>query len=212
MKGKIKEEKTKKEKLLREICRTRFEMVKERHKGTFEKSVKEKKADERMVSLCAYVNSLQEYFTSSSCAGRILLLGLEGEETKKESYFHRKWHSTVKLKEVMEGLNEKSKGMLWFKLEPFILHIGTNNLENAKKILSVMKESGVKRGGIIVCKEGKFIIEFLGTETISTPIKKGEKILLPNEYIEFLVKEANRKFEKNYASLERLEKNLRGLK
>jgi len=52
----------------------------------------------------------------------------------------------------------------------------------------------------------------LGTETISTPIKKGEKILLPNEYIEFLVKEANRKFEKNYASLERLEKNLRGLK
>jgi tRNA wybutosine-synthesizing protein 3 len=187
----------------------RFAMVKEHHKKTLEKAIAEKKADELIIPLCRFIASTKDFFTASSCSGRILLLELQKGECKKDSNFHRKWHCEVSFKELLEGLKAKTSGIVWLKAESFILHIGCPDLESAKKILKIMKESGVKRGGIIVASKGKFIIELVGTQALSVPVKEGEKILVDEQYLKYLLKACNKKIRKNYEKLKRFEKNVR---
>ncbi|MBI2529888.1 MAG: hypothetical protein HYW05_01995 [Candidatus Diapherotrites archaeon] len=184
----------------------RWRMSKLHNRENWENAVREGKADEKMLSLCNYINSTKNFFTSSGCAGRIMLLGLYGKGTKEESYFHRKWHRAVKFAELWRGLEAKSTGTLWFKMEPFIIHIGTKSLGDADSLLNVMRNAGVKRGGIIVAKKGKCIAEFVGTQSISLPVKKGAKILIEREYMKQILDEANSKLRKNYELLKRLEK------
>lgn len=184
-------------------------MVKAMHRKSLEKAVCEKKADAQMVPLCRFVSRTRHFFTSSSCAGRIILLQLPKDENKKGAGFHRKWHRKVKEKELWEGIEEETKGELWFKLDPFILHIGSNSLENANAVLSAMKKAGVKRGGIIVAKPGKFLIEMQGTQGMSFPVKKGENVLVEKRFMKQVLEKANQKLAKNYAMLKRLEKVFR---
>ena len=184
----------------------RFGMIKKRHQNTFEQAVSDGKADKKMVPLCRFVSKTRNYFTSSSCSGRILLLALDKGEKKKTSAFHRKWHRKVKFKEVREALDEKTSYSVLLKQEAFILHIGAGDLKHAEKILSVMAKSGIKRGGIIVAKPGKFIVELQGTQGLAVPVKIENEILVSDEYLGTLVDIANEKFDKNDAALKRFEK------
>ena len=187
----------------------RFGMIKKRHRETFKQAVSEGKADKKMIPLCRFVSKTKNYFTSSSCSGRILLLSLDKGERKKVSAFHRKWHRKVKFAEVRKALDEKTAYSVWLKQEAFILHIGTGDLTHAKQILSVMTKSGIKRGGIIVAKPGKFIVELQGTQGLAIPIKIGDELLISDEYLKTLVDIANDKYEKNDSALNRFEKVVR---
>ncbi|MDD5148020.1 MAG: hypothetical protein PHH08_00980 [Candidatus ainarchaeum sp.] len=187
----------------------RFGMTKKRHSETFARAVKEGKADTAFIPLCGFIAKTKNFFTSSCCAGRILLLELQKDEKKLGSNFHRKWHRTVKTEEVWKAMQEPIKGELWFKMEPLILHLGTNTLENANVILETMKKAGVKRGGIIVAKPGKFLFEIEGTQRISVPVQSKGKILIEKKFLDFLVKKANGKMKKNSLAIKRLEKELK---
>lgn len=184
--------------------RVRFDMIKTRHKNTFETALKQGKVDEQMQGLCEFVANTKNYFTSSCCSGRIILLEKQSDK-KIDSFFHRKWHRTINKEELLEGFEEKVKGELWFKVDPFILHIGTSNLENANKILKAMKEAGIKRGGIILAEEGKYLLELIGTETLAFPIKNGEEKLIDENYLKNVLEKANLMLQKNYKRLEKLE-------
>src|SRR3989344_852408 len=187
----------------------RFEMVKEHHKKTFEDAAINGKMDPQLVSLCRFIASTKQFFTSSSCSGRIVLLKVNAEESKQESAFHRKWHSTVSADEVWNALEEKTKHERWLKQEPLILHIGAESIEGAKKILEIMRKCGIKRGGIMVAKKGKFLLEIVGTQRMSLPVKKDDKILISRGHLEFVVEKANRKLEKNYGTLGKFEETCR---
>lgn len=187
----------------------RFEMVKKRHGESLEKAIKTGKIDEAMVSLCTFIAGTKDFFTSSSCSGRILLLKMEKGESKRDASFHKKWHSPVQFQEFWKYLEKKNAQNLWFKTEPFILHIGCRNIEGARKILRIMKNAGIKRGGIIVAKEGKFIVEFQGTQEMAFPVKENGKMLVEKGFMEKMLSVANQKIEKNYKMLERLERTIR---
>ncbi len=186
----------------------RFDMTKKHHAQTFLKAKKDGKMDEEFNPLCQHIVKTKEYFTSSCCSGRIALVGLNKEEAKRESAFHRKWHRQVKLKEIKEGIKSYTGHILWFKQEPIILHIGTNTIENAKKILVLCEKIGIKRAGIKVVKDGKYIVEVLGTHNINAPIKEG-KMVVDDKYLTYLVKKANEKFVKNQEVLKKLTKQVK---
>jgi len=189
----------------------RFEMVKEHHKNTFEKAKKDGKMDKEFISLCNFLTKSKNYFSASSCAGRITLVGLDMNESKKESAFHRNWHRKVKFGEVREGIEAYDGEVLWFKQEPIIFHLGTNNLVNSKPILVACEKAGVKRSGIKVAKEGKFIIEIVGTHQINLPVRENGETKIDNTYLKYLVTKANQKFVKNQKSLKKLEKEMKKL-
>ncbi|MCX6803415.1 MAG: hypothetical protein NTY48_02475 [Candidatus Diapherotrites archaeon] len=185
---------------------TRFEMTKKHHLNTYEEAKKMGRMDKDFIPLCNYIAKTKNYFTTSSCAGRIALISLGPEETKQESAFYRKWHRKVKPKEVLEAFKEYKGSVLWFKQEPLIFHLGTNSIENAKKILELCEKTGIKRAGIKSAKEGKYIIEMLGTQNITTPIVD-QKMRASEEYVKYLAKKGNEKFEKNQALIKKLFKN-----
>lgn len=189
--------------------KSRFLMTKKHHEKTFLKAKKEGKMDLDFIPLCDYISKTKDFFTSSCCAGRICLVGMKNDESKKDSTFHRKWHRKVSFLEVKEGINSFKGELLWFKQEPLIFHIGTNNLENAKIILKICEKSSIKRAGIKVAKKGKFIIEMVGTNNITLPIKEKNQILLTDEYLKFIVKKSNEKFIKNQKNLKKLEKEFK---
>ena len=189
---------------------SRFEMLK-RHNGTeFEKAVREGKADRQIMRLCGFLNGLKDFFSSSSCAGRIMLLKADAAESKREAAFHAKWHRQVKLVEIWKELEKNSGNQeLWFKQEPFILHVGANNLENANKILRCCRLAGIKRAGIMVAEREKFILEIIGTQGMSLPVKKASRVLVEKKFLKFALEKANAKLKRNYSHLEKFEKIIR---
>ena len=185
--------------------KSRFFMTKKHHLETYNEAKRMGRMDEDFIPLCNYISKTKNYFTSSSCAGRIALISLGEEETKKESAFYRKWHRKVTTNEIIEATNEFNGQVLWLKQEPFILHLGTNTLDNARALLHFCEATGIKRAGIKVAKEGKFIVEMLGTQNIDVPIIDG-KTRIDEKYLKYLVKKSNEKFEKNRLLIKKMEK------
>ncbi|MEI7961420.1 MAG: hypothetical protein WCI04_03715 [archaeon] len=185
--------------------KSRFLMTKKHHLKTYAEAKKMGRMDNDFILLCDYISKTKNYFTSSSCAGRIALISLGKDETKQESAFYRKWHRTVTNKEVIEAINEFKGKILWLKQEPFILHLGTNTLDNARKLLTFCEAAGIKRAGIKVAKEGRFLVEMLGTQNIDLPIIDG-KNKIDEKFLKYFLKKSNEKFEKNHLLINKMER------
>ncbi len=183
----------------------RFGMVKQHHIEKFETALEEGKVDPLMKKFCVRIQKTKNYFTTSSCSGRIVLLDLDAQERKRNGAFHAKWHRKVKVEEVWKALHEKNENNLWFKQEPFILHIGTHDLEHAQKILEGCKLAGVKRAGINSFKDGKYMVEIIGHQGMSFLAKEKGTVLADKQFLKKQVEAANRKLELNFRHLKRLE-------
>ncbi|MEA3414418.1 MAG: tRNA wybutosine-synthesizing 3 family protein, partial [Nanoarchaeota archaeon] len=119
------------------------------------------KWDEKIVSLCEKINSLENYYTTSSCAGRVVVI--KDESKKGPGLFKFVSHDLVNFEDFILKI-KKLKGNFKFKQEPPILHVACRNLESAKKLL----ENGLKifkRSGIISLGKN-FIVELNGTNKI----------------------------------------------
>lgn len=190
--------------------KTRFQALKHWHKHTLEKAVEEKKADAPIVPLCSFLASTKNFFTSSSCSGRIVLIKATPHQTKKEASIQKQWHSVVGFEELWKAVQHPTdREELWMKQEPFILHIGARDIENAKKILSIMKKAGVKRGGIMLAEKEKFLLEITGTHALALPIKRNNVLLVSREYLELVLQKANTKMLANQKRLEKFEETCR---
>jgi len=190
-------------------AKARFEMVKARHARLWKKAKTEKKADEKMKSLVDFLFSKPEFFTTSTCSGRMLLIQLDEQETKKEKAFLAKWHSLPSFEQVWKAVLKPSSENLWFKQEPFVIVLGTTSLENAKKIMSICRNNGVKKCGIMACEEGKFLVEIMGSQYMSFLVKEKNKILVEKEFFKKQFETACKKLQASWKMLEKLEKSLR---
>ena len=186
-------------------------MSKKEHLKKFEKAIAEGKADKKMIPFCKKIMQNKNYYTTSSCSGRIGLFDLDKDEKKREKVFHKKWHTKPTLEQVWKALQEKNKYNLWFKQEPLVLVIGTNSLENAKKILQACNRAGIKRANIMHFEEGKILVEIMGTHYMSFLAKEKNKILIDKKLLKKQLEYANKKLEKNWQMLERFEKEFRNL-
>lgn len=189
------------------ITETRFEMIKKRHYKTLEKAIEQGLLDPKIKSIALNLQKKGNCFTSSSCSGRIVLLQQKTEK-KGDSYFYRKWHRPVSLTEAWTAIKTLKKNILWFKQEPFILHLCVKNKENAEKVLLAKNKAGIKRGGIITIKPGLWLIELTGTQTISFPVKKNKKLLIQKKGFAEILRTANKKLEKNFEQLKKLGREL----
>ncbi|VVB74626.1 tRNA(Phe) 7-((3-amino-3-carboxypropyl)-4-demethyl wyosine(37)-N(4))-methyltransferase [Candidatus Tiddalikarchaeum anstoanum] len=142
-------------------------------------------------------NKLTDYYTTSSCSGRILLLRVNEKGEKMPEAFYYKTHDKTTTKEILKLVdNYDEKYDLWFKVEPFILHIGCRDIEGARTLLQFCKDLGIKRAGINAFSK-RIIVEVIGTQYLDTPIVKAGEKLVSDDYISILVKTANVKLAKN---------------
>jgi len=169
-----------------------------------EKAKKNREVDSEIFSLLNFINSMPDFYTTSSCSGRICLLHDVG--SKRDDDWLGKWHRQVKFDEVIMALEKiPEKGIVWFKYEPSILHMVARELDGAAEILRIARNFGFKRAGIMALKEGRYMIEICSTERVDTPLAQNGLFLVDKEYIRYLVKLANKQFEKGRKRLKRLE-------
>ena len=164
--------------------------------------------DKKILELCAKINSFNEYYTTSSCSGRAVLM-LDGEK-KQKGLFIKIYHDEISFEQLKNDLvllldeNKKIK----FKMEPCILHVACRDLNCAQKLFDKAKFVGWKRSGIISTKN-HVILELNSTERLEFPIISLGKILVDEKFLKIVVKETNKKLEKSWKKINELERTIK---
>ncbi len=122
-------------------------------KQTLEKleiAKKEKLVDKGIIPIIDIINSNENYYTSSSCYGRIVLLELPDLGDKKNAKFLGKWHRKIKPEDVFLALEKSSgKGQLWFLAQSPIIHVYAKNIESADKLVKIAVTCGFKNTAVL---------------------------------------------------------------
>jgi len=211
----------------------------QRKKETFLKKDKSSKGcwDERIRGLCEKINSFDEYYTTSSCSGRVVIM--IDQDKKEEGLFLNVYHDLIRYKELKEDLvkiarashsrlkesvNSKNfednnisaknpsvsriqSNSIKFKQEPCILHVACKNLKDAEKLLGKARAVGWKRSGIISLGKN-IILELISTEKLEFPIINNGKILVDDEFLKVVIKKSNENLKKSWEKIEGLKKSL----
>ena len=164
------------------------------------------KWDRRIKPLCEKINSLDDFYTTSSCSGRVILM--IQQEKKENDLFLKVWHDKISFNELKKTLNElsKRKEIIKFKLEPPIIHIACRDLKKATEMLEKAKYIGFKRSSILTC-DRNIVIEINTSERMEFPIIKDGKILVDEEFLRLIVKISNEKLEKAWEKIQKLGKS-----
>ena len=160
--------------------------------------------DEKIQELCEKINSMDDYYTTSSCSGRITLV--KYNKKKLPGLFLFRTHKKSSFEEIKKELNkaaEETKESVYLKQEPCFIVVSCRNSESQKKLFSAARNNGWKKSGII-STDKRFIIELISTENISLPVVDNGKILIDDEYLKFLIDEANKKLELTWKKIEKL--------
>lgn len=164
------------------------------------------KWDKKIKTLCEKINKKENYYTTSSCSGRIIVM--VDQEKKAPNLFKFVSHDLVKLNNFLKFLpKEKSKLNLKFKQEPCILHVACKTLKDAQKLLDKAKKAGWKKSGII-SSEKRFVVEMNTTEKIEFPLIEKGKLLVNNEFLEIILRKSNENLKKSWEKIKRLEKEI----
>lgn len=163
--------------------------------------------DESIIPLIDHINSLDDYYTTSSCSGRIQLLT---EAAAKPAV---KWiyvsHDIADENAIIVALkNEIPLDRVWLRQENMILHIACRDINCADALLKIAREDGFRRSGIIA-DSNVIIVEICSTEKMDVPVSEKGRLVVDDDYIRLIVKIANEKFLKGKEKLEKLEKDIR---
>ncbi|MDI3473989.1 MAG: tRNA wybutosine-synthesizing protein 3 [Candidatus Woesearchaeota archaeon] len=166
--------------------------------------------DKPILPLVNKINELPDFFTTSSCSGRISVIKDDKGITKQRDAWIFKKHEAVKVEELKNLVLPKERCSL--KFETVILHIAANSIDNAFKMLKIARDSGWKKSGIISFKKNKIMLECSSTETLAMPFSKGGRMIANDELLEEFCNQANEKLEKAHLKIEKFLKNLKLLK
>ena len=170
-------------------------------------------ADEEVAEIIEALNRLDDFYTTSSCSGRVALICIPEIGAKREAEFIGKWHRAVTKEEVSEAIKTPKKGEIWLISQSPILHVSCRGLEKAKTLLRVAIESGFKYSGIkaISKDNGKVMVEIMSTERMDVPLGKDNEIFCSDTYIAYIVQKANFMLTRGKAKLKRFYYGLEGL-
>ena len=183
--------------------KTQFEKTKKDILSKLDKSSKGF-IDEKIKNLCETINKKNDLISLSSCSGRICLLEVFEENNKKISNWLTVTHDEAIYDTFKKELNKyKGTNRIDFKFEAAIMHIQTNSIENAQRLINLGKESGFNRCGII-SSQRKIVVELICKMSHSTPVFD-QKNLITEDYLNYLVKHSNEKLVKSWESLSKYE-------
>ena len=174
----------------------------------FKKALDEKKVDKGISPILNIINKSENYYTSSSCFGRIVLLEIPEIGNKKEAEFLGKWHRKIRVNELLSSLKNAKKGQLWILTQSPIIHIGAKTNIAAEKILKTAISCGFKNSGIKSIGK-KIIVEICSTERLDSPIGVDGVILCKKEHLSLLTDISNNIIEKSTLKLYKLKEKLK---
>ena len=181
--------------------------AKEKALKSLEKACNEKKVDEGILPILSLINNFKEYYTSTSCAGRIVLLEIPNIGDKKNAKFLGKWHRIIEPDEIKVAAKKAKKGLLWLLAQSPIIHIGSNTNEMADNMVKTAISCGFKNSGVKSIGK-KIIVEVCSTERLDAPIGRDGSLFCDEEYLQLLAEISNEVFEKSKDKLLRFKVKL----
>lgn len=182
---------------------------KQRKKDILSKKDKSSKKswDKKIVPLCNKINQRKEFYTTSSCSGRIMIM--INQERKGHNLFLFTSHEKIKPKDILPKLENYAKNHkeVKFKTEACILHVSCENVNDAEKLYQKAKKAGWKRTGLISFKK-RLVLELNSTEKIEFPVIINHEKIVTEDFLKKIVREANKKLEKSWEKITRLEKEI----
>lgn len=164
--------------------------------------------DEKIADLCSLINSKKDYFTLSSCAGRIVLIKIPEGNKKNEVEWLAITHDLAKPEDFKKALdNYDGKEKVFFRMEGAILHVCCRTIKDSQELLDAAKENGFKRSGIFSANK-KIIVELICSENMSAPVFDNKR-LIDDNYLNYLVNLANEKLKISWDCINRLGKALK---
>ena len=182
-----------------------FEEQKEKAMEGLRKALAEDKVDRDIIPLLEKINALDNYFTTSSCSGRISVMEMPHFGDKVNSVWLGKWHREVTVEEVIEAIGEHKTGQLWFLVRSPILHVAARTMEDAVKLLNLSIGLGFKYSSIKSVSHKKLLVEIRSTERMDVPLGENGELWVSEEYIERIVNLANAQVRRFKGKLKRLE-------
>jgi tRNA wybutosine-synthesizing protein 3 len=159
--------------------------------------------DGHIRQLCDLINSKPDFYTTSSCSGRIVLIKLPHSGRKNEAEWIFVSHDEAGVYNLKNELSSPPEESVWFRFEPFILHVAAKRIDDAKRLLDTAQSLGIKRSGIIALGN-KIVVEIIGTERIDCPVARGSRMLVSDDYLALLVENANTKIRKNWDDIKNM--------
>ncbi|XRP96908.1 tRNA(Phe) 7-((3-amino-3-carboxypropyl)-4-demethylwyosine(37)-N(4))-methyltransferase Taw3 [Methanocaldococcus sp. 16A] len=162
-----------------------------------ELAIREGLVDEEIIPILNKINELDDYYTTSSCIGRVGIMEIPKDKNPKlYSRWLGKWHHYATYDEMFDALKERKEGYLVFVMNSPILHIACKDIDSAKKMLELAIHSGLKASSIKSVSEKRVIVEILTTYKVDAPIGEDGKIFVDNNYLKFLLDYSNSKLKK----------------
>lgn len=160
--------------------------------------------DIQIKSLCDKINKSDDFYTTSSCSGRIIVM--IDQDKKGPGLFEFVSHNPVEFGNFLKCLPKEKAGLdLKFKSEPPILHVACRNLDEAESILNKARKVGWKRSGIISMGKN-IIVELISTEKLEFPLTKKGKMLVNDEFLKIVLEKSNDNLKKGWNKIKELKK------
>lgn len=165
--------------------------------------------DIQILPLLSSINSHPDYYTTSSCAGRITLFVEPTSQKKYDGQWLLSTHDELQQTELRDALSliSTTKEMVLFEQEAGILHICCRTLQAAQELVDAAKFCGLKRSGIMSTRR-RIMVELLSTERVEAPIAKEGILLVSEDYLEHLRIFANLRLMRTRKKLDAFRKTL----
>ncbi|OIO64437.1 hypothetical protein COY28_01215 [Candidatus Woesearchaeota archaeon CG_4_10_14_0_2_um_filter_57_5] len=177
--------------------------------------------DDGVKGIIALLNAHDDYYTTSSCAGRITLLVVPRTGRKCDASWLYVSHDPADADAVIAAMPPPPNrtgtadnsiagidGDVWLRQESAILHVAVRTMEVANALLIVGRRAGFKHSGVMAMDK-RIMVEIMGIDRLEAPVLINGTRVASDDYLRTLVSAANAKLERNAQRLARLEQELR---
>ncbi|XP_027332177.1 tRNA wybutosine-synthesizing protein 2/3/4 isoform X2 [Abrus precatorius] len=170
--------------------------------------------DAPIIPLLNTLNQNPDYFTTSSCSGRISILSqpLSTSPNPKKKARGGSWlfvshnpadpDSVLSLLFPFESTHSSLVSELVFRFEPLIIALECRDLSSALSLLSLAISCGFRESGITNANK-RVIIAIRCSIRLEVPLGDTRELMVTPEYVRYLVQVANDKMEANRKRTER---------
>ncbi len=148
--------------------------------------------DEKIIPLITAFNQTLDYYTTSSCSGRVYLW--RGSGKKNETEWLRVSHNLIDV----SFLQINKSGIVWLRLEGMIMHVACRDLNAANHLLEEIRH--LYKKSCILSASNKIIVEIRGSEFIEMPLYEEGQLLFSGD-VNWLVELINQKMGKMWGGM-----------
>ncbi|ETO13750.1 Met-10+ like family protein / kelch repeat-containing protein [Reticulomyxa filosa] len=190
--------------------------------------------DEPLIPLIDCINKTEDFYTTSSCSGRITILKQELRKSKGGNWLLVS-HQCITSKQVEDALSSVNQQQetnplsrpsdasfqLTFRFEPLILHIECANLMSASQLLTLARGQGFRESGINGLSSRRIMLRISYNLRLEIPLFVGSASQWDERtqstiggnvsYLRMIVDIANDKMKENIRKIDSLYNAFRGM-